>query len=88
MRLLKILVVLIVLAVLGLTGYAYLGDMAPRQQEIRQPVSLNTGGAPQTNTSAVTPAPDDASGDDSGAQAGGDDEAAANGAETQDANGQ
>ncbi len=53
MRLLKILVVIVVLAFLALTGYAYLGDMAPRQQEMRQPVALDTG-------SAAAPAPADA----------------------------
>ncbi|MFD1796166.1 hypothetical protein ACFSC1_09265 [Paracoccus aurantiacus] len=43
MRLLKILVVLLVLGFLALAGYAYLGDMAPRQTEMRQPVALDTG---------------------------------------------
>lgn len=40
MRLAKILAVLLVAAVLGLIGYAYLGDMEPQPQEIRQPVTL------------------------------------------------
>ena len=41
MRLLKILAVLVVLAFVALAGYAYLGDMGPRQQEMRKPVSLD-----------------------------------------------
>ena len=28
----------------GLTAYAYLGDMAPTREEVRQPVELNVGG--------------------------------------------
>ncbi|MDO5704430.1 MAG: hypothetical protein Q4G49_05060 [Paracoccus sp. (in: a-proteobacteria)] len=40
MRLVKILAVLLVVAALGLIGYAYLGDMEPQQQEMRQPVTL------------------------------------------------
>ncbi|MDO5613460.1 MAG: hypothetical protein Q4G14_09505 [Paracoccus sp. (in: a-proteobacteria)] len=40
MRLVKFLAVLLVAAALGLIGYAYLGDMEPQQQEIRQPVAL------------------------------------------------
>lgn len=57
MRLLKILVVLVVLAFLALTGYAYLGDMAPRQQEMRQPVTLDTGrAAPAAAPAAAAPA--------------------------------
>ncbi|MFV0294200.1 MAG: hypothetical protein ACK5II_13725 [Paracoccus sp. (in: a-proteobacteria)] len=40
MRLLKILVVLLVIGLIALAGYAYLGDMAPRQQEVRQPINL------------------------------------------------
>ncbi|SDE26888.1 hypothetical protein SAMN05421538_105109 [Paracoccus isoporae] len=61
MRLLKILLVLIVLAVLGLTGYAYLGDMAPRQQEIRQPVDLGIGASPaRSDAAAGQPDEDDA----------------------------
>jgi len=43
-RILKFLVVLAALAVVGLTGYAYLGDMAPAPQEVHQPVDLNVGG--------------------------------------------
>lgn len=45
MRLLKILVVLVILAFLALAGYAYLGDMGPRQQEMRKPVQLDTSAA-------------------------------------------
>lgn len=46
MRLLKFLVVLVLAGLIGLVGYAYLGDMEPRQQEIRSPVALDgaTGG--------------------------------------------
>lgn len=54
MRLLKILVVIVVLAFLALTGYAYLGDMAPRQQEMRQPVALDTGSAAAPAPAAAT----------------------------------
>lgn len=67
MRLLKILVVLVALAFVALAGYAYLGDMDPRQQEMRKPVSLDTGApataapiviAPATTTEgAAAPAP-------------------------------
>lgn len=42
-RLLKLVVVLAVLAFVGLAGYAYLGDLAPGTQEIRQPVTLDAG---------------------------------------------
>ncbi|MBA4489721.1 hypothetical protein [Paracoccus sp. S1E-3] len=45
MRLLKILVVVVILAFVALAGYAYLGDMGPRQQEMRKPVRLETGTA-------------------------------------------
>lgn len=57
MRLLKFLVVIVVLALLALTGYAYLGDMAPRQQEMRQPVALDTGAPAPV---AAAPAPETA----------------------------
>jgi len=43
MRLLKFLVVLILAALVALVAYAYLGDMAAPQQEMRVPV--NTEGA-------------------------------------------
>lgn len=42
-RLLKLVVMLVLLAFAGLAGYAYLGDLAPGTQEIRQPVSLDAG---------------------------------------------
>lgn len=67
MRLLKIVIVLVVLAFLGLAGYAYFGDMAPRQQEVRQPVDLQTGGA-QPPATAAAEAPEDA-GDDADSDA-------------------
>ena len=40
---LKLLLVLALLGFAGLTGYAYLGDLTPQPQEIRQPVTLNGG---------------------------------------------
>ncbi|WBU59095.1 hypothetical protein [Paracoccus albus] len=48
MRLLKLLIGLVVLGFLALVGFAYLGDMSPRQQEMRQPVALDTGAASST----------------------------------------
>lgn len=42
-RLFKLVFVLGILGFLGLAGYAYLGDLAPDPQEIRQPVTLNGG---------------------------------------------
>ena len=56
MRLLKILVVLIVLAFVALAGYAYLGDMGPRQQEMRKPVSQDTGTPAPANPIVIPPA--------------------------------
>jgi hypothetical protein len=40
-RILKILAVLAVLGGLGVTGFAYLGDMAPTRGEVRVPVTLD-----------------------------------------------
>jgi hypothetical protein len=40
-RIIKALVVLVVLGFIGLTGYAYLGDLAPKQAEVKKPVVLN-----------------------------------------------
>lgn len=40
-RIVKGLFVIGLAAFAGLTGYAYLGDLAPRQAEITQPVILN-----------------------------------------------
>jgi hypothetical protein len=40
-RILKVLAVLAVIAGLGITGYAYLGDMAPETGEVRLPVTLD-----------------------------------------------
>jgi len=40
-RLLRAILVLAVLGGLGLVGYAYLGDLAPEQGEMRVPVTLN-----------------------------------------------
>ena len=42
-RVLKLLLVVVLLGFAGLTGYAYLGDLTPQAQEIRQPVTLNGG---------------------------------------------
>jgi len=42
-RLFKLVVVLVVLGFGALAGYAYLGDLAPSPQEIRQPVTLDAG---------------------------------------------
>ncbi|WP_216033511.1 hypothetical protein [Paracoccus marinaquae] len=39
MRLIKVLVVLILAGLIGLIGYAYLGDMEPRRQEVRSPIA-------------------------------------------------
>lgn len=40
-RILKLLVVLAVLGGVGVAGFAYLGDMAPTQGEVRLPVTLD-----------------------------------------------
>ncbi|MCZ8079464.1 MAG: hypothetical protein RSE12_11745 [Fuscovulum sp.] len=40
-RIIKALLVLAILGFIGLTGYAYLGDMAPDQAEVKVPVTLN-----------------------------------------------
>ena len=56
MRLLKILVALVILAFVALAGYAYLGDMGPRQQEMRKPVSLDTGAPAPANPIVIPPA--------------------------------
>ena len=56
MRLLKILVALVILAFVALAGYAYLGDMGPRQQEMRKPVSLDTGAPAPANPLGIPPA--------------------------------
>ena len=40
-RLIKLVVVVAVLGFVGLTGYAYLGDMTPPSQEVKQPVVLH-----------------------------------------------
>ncbi len=41
LRILKLLFLLAVLGFAGLAGYAYLGDMAPEQREVRTPVQLD-----------------------------------------------
>lgn len=40
-RIFKLLFVLVVLGALGLTGYAYLADLSPVQDEVTVPVTLN-----------------------------------------------
>jgi predicted small integral membrane protein len=40
-RLLKALLVLAILAFLGLVAYAYLGNLAPVQSQVTQPVTLD-----------------------------------------------
>ena len=40
-RLIKLVVLLVVLGFVGLIGYAYLADMTPVRQEVKQPVVLN-----------------------------------------------
>lgn len=40
-RIIKALAALAVLGLLGLVGYAYLGNMAPVQSQVTQPVVLN-----------------------------------------------
>ncbi len=42
-RLIKLVLGLAVLGFLGLTAYAYLADMTPASQDIRQPVVLDAG---------------------------------------------
>lgn len=40
-RLLKILLVLIVILVMAVLGYAYIGDLAPDQSDVSEPVELD-----------------------------------------------
>jgi hypothetical protein len=42
-RLFKALLLFVLIAFLGLVGYAYLGDLAPGQTDVREPVQLNVG---------------------------------------------
>ncbi|MDF0602240.1 hypothetical protein P1J78_15985 [Psychromarinibacter sp. C21-152] len=39
----KLILFLLVVGAVGLTGYAYLGDMAPDQQDVSEPVILDGG---------------------------------------------
>ncbi len=41
LRILKLLLVLVVLGFLGLVGFAYLGDLSPNAQDVRQPIVLD-----------------------------------------------
>jgi uncharacterized membrane protein YdjX (TVP38/TMEM64 family) len=43
MRAAKLIVVLVLMGLVALTIYAYLADLAPTPQEIREPVTLNGG---------------------------------------------
>ncbi len=40
-RLIKLVGLLVVLGFVGLVGYAYLADMTPVRQQVKQPVVLN-----------------------------------------------
>ncbi|WP_096785723.1 MULTISPECIES: hypothetical protein [Rhodobacterales] len=40
-RILKALLVLAVVGLIALTGYAYLADLSPPQEEVTKPVMLN-----------------------------------------------
>lgn len=40
-RIIKALILLIIFGFVGLTGYAYLGNLAPLQGEVKKPVVLN-----------------------------------------------
>lgn len=40
-RIFKALIFLVIIGFIGLTAYAYLGDLAPEQSEVTQPVVLN-----------------------------------------------
>ena len=40
-RIIKALAALAIIAFLALTGYAYLGDHTPPQQDVHQPVTLD-----------------------------------------------
>jgi hypothetical protein len=40
-RIFKALIFLAIIGFIGLTAYAYLADLAPVQQEVKQPVVLN-----------------------------------------------
>jgi hypothetical protein len=40
-RIIKAIVVLVIFGFIGLTGYAYLGDLAPAQEEVKKPVVLD-----------------------------------------------
>lgn len=40
-RLIKLMFVLAIAGFIGLTGYAYLADLSPQIQDVKQPVTLN-----------------------------------------------
>lgn len=42
-RLLKFLLLLALIAFVGLVGYAYLGNLDPKQSDVTVPVELNVG---------------------------------------------
>ena len=41
LRLLKILLVLVVLIAAAVVGYAYIGDLSPKQEDVSAPVTLD-----------------------------------------------
>lgn len=41
LRLFKLIFIFAILGFVGLVGYAYLGDLAPEQVEVTQPVTLD-----------------------------------------------
>ena len=43
-KLFKFLLVLVLLAGIGLVGFAYLGDLDPRQERVTEPVELELSG--------------------------------------------
>ena len=42
-RIIRVVFYLLMLGLLALTGYAFLGDMAPRQRAVEEPVTLTPG---------------------------------------------
>lgn len=44
LRFLKVVFLLVVVVAAAVLGYAYIGDLSPTREEVRQPVSLGDGG--------------------------------------------
>ncbi|MGI9394003.1 MAG: hypothetical protein ACR2OY_05105 [Boseongicola sp.] len=42
LRILKLLFILAVLIAAAVVGYAYIGDLSPKQQDVSEPVELET----------------------------------------------